>query len=101
MKRKRTRIHTQPFYYSWFFLIPLAFVCILFVRSAYSSFTKKNNADSEKEKYEQRLEALEEKKENLELKIEKLETERGKEDEFRTRFDVAKEGETVIRIIEE
>ncbi|MFT6361244.1 MAG: cell division protein FtsB [Candidatus Paceibacteria bacterium] len=74
---------------------------MLFIRSAYSSFQKKQHADLEREKYQQRLDTLKEKKTDLESKIEKLETDRGKEDEFRTRFNIAKEGETVIRIIEE
>ena len=73
----------------------------LFVRSAYASFIKKRNADLQREQYQERFEALEEKKADLEAKIERLETDRGREDELRTRFNVVKEGETVIRIIEE
>ncbi|MCA9352955.1 septum formation initiator family protein [Patescibacteria group bacterium] len=101
MNRHRTRKHKHPFFHSWFFLVPLAIVFGFFVKSAYSSFVKKRTADREREKYEQRLRELEEKKADLEAKINKLETERGLEDEFRTRFDVVKEGETVIRIVEE
>ena len=101
MKRKGTRIYKRPFYYSWYFLIPLACILLLFVRSAYSAFIKKQDAQLEREKYEERLKILQEKKSDLEHKINILETERGKEAEFRTRFDIAKEGETIIRIIEE
>ena len=97
----QTRTSKRPFYHSWFFLVLLAIIFGLFVRSAYASFIKKRNADLQREQYQERFEALEEKKADLEAKIERLETDRGREDELRTRFNVVKEGETVIRIIEE
>ena len=40
------------------------------------------------------------KKENLEEKIESLKTDRGIEAELRGRFNITKEGETMIRVIE-
>jgi len=101
MVRNRTRSLKRPFYHSWFFLVPLALIFGLFVRSAYASFVKKRNADIQQEQYQERFDTLEQKKADLKAKIEKLETDRGKEDELRTRFNIVKEGETVIRIIEE
>ena len=101
MVRNQTTMHQRPFYHSWFFLVPLALVFSLFVRSAYASFVKKQHADIERERYEEQLSDLERKKADLQAKIEHLETDRGLEDELRTRFDVVREGETVIRIIEE
>ena len=102
MKDFRTRKSSKsPFHHSWFFLIIMVLVLGLFVKSAYASFSKKRTADLEKDKYEQKLNDLRETKNNLELKINHLKTERGKEEELRKRFDVTKEGEQIIKIIEE
>lgn len=101
MKDFRTRKSTvKPFYHSWFFLIVLVLVLGFFVKSAYASFTKKRNADIEKDKYELKLNNLQDKKLNLEQKIEHLKTDRGIEEELRKRFNVTKEGEQIIKIIE-
>lgn len=101
MKDFRTRKkRKQPFYYSWFFLVVLVLVLGLFVKSAYASFVKKQAADIEKHKYEQKLNELIDKKEYLESKIQHLKTNRGKEEALRSRFNVTKEGETIIKIIE-
>jgi len=100
MSRHQTRKEHRKFYHSWFFLLPLVFVLGLFVRGAYASFEKKQQASAEQEKYEQKVLDLEIKKKDLEEKIERLETERGKEEELRKRFNVVQEGETMIRIVE-
>lgn len=101
MKAFHSRVQQQknPFIYSWFIVAVLAFLLGLFVRGAYASFVKKSVADREEREYRERMEDLIEKKEKLETKIEKLETERGLEEEFRKRFNVVKEGETMIRIV--
>ncbi len=101
MKDFRTRTQKkQPFMYSWFFLLFLLFVTVLFARGAYASFVKRQNADLEKDKYQQHLDELSDKKKELESRIENLKTERGVEEELRKRFDITKEGETMIRIID-
>jgi len=101
MKDFKTRKPTQrPFHYSWFFLVILIIIFAFLVRSAYSSFSKKRDTTLEKEKYETRLHNLEEKKINLENKIEHLKTDRGLEEELRKRFNISKEGEQIIKIIE-
>lgn len=56
---------------------------------------------SEQERYENEYQYLLEKKESLEADIQRLNTQRGREEEYRRRFNVSKEGESVIRIIEE
>lgn len=101
MKDFKTRKSSKtPFYHSWFFIIVLGLVLGLFVKSAYASFNKKKTADLEKEKYQEKLIDLKNKKENLENKINHLKTERGIEEELRKRFNVTKEGEKIIKIIE-
>jgi cell division protein FtsB len=70
------------------------------LKSAYSSFSKKRNTTLEKDKYELLLNNLEEKKLHLENKIEHLKTDRGIEEELRKRFNITREGEQIIKIIE-
>ena len=91
----------RNFFTSWFFVQILGFLLSVFIRSTYASFTKKNQADLQRERYAEEMHKLEMKKKDLEAKIEKLKTERGKEEEYRKRYNVVKEGETMIRIIEE
>ena len=95
----RTR-KKRPFIYSWVFLIFLGFILGISLRAAFASFSKKKHADIERDKYELRKEDILEKKENLEGKIEALKTDRGIEAELRSRFNITKEGETMIRVIE-
>jgi len=102
MKDFQTRAKPQSkMIYSWFFLIILMLILGMFVRSAYASFTKKQTADIQKEKYQDERKTLQEKKESLERKIQNLKSDRGLEEELRKRFNVVKEGETLIRIIDE
>lgn len=101
MKDFRTRTESRrPFYHSWIFLTVLVMVLGLFVRSAYASFAKKKTADIQQEYYQEKVDDLEGKKNNLEEKIQNLKTERGREEEYRKRFNVVKEGEYMIRIVE-
>jgi len=95
----RTR-KKRPFIYSWVFLIFLGFILGISLRAAFASFSKKKHADIERDKYELRKEEILKKKENLEEKIESLKTDRGIEAELRGRFNITKEGETMIRVIE-
>ena len=90
----------QSFFYSWFFIAFLFFLLGVFIRSTYASFQKKKIAENEQLEYQAHLQDLSEKKENLENKIHILETDRGLEEEFRKRFNVVKEGETMIRIVD-
>mgnify|MGYP001473710519 CR=1 FL=1 len=102
MKDYRTRkTPKRNLLHSWIFILFLGFLLGVFIKSTYASFLKKNQAELEKERYSQRLEELEAKRHDLETKIENLNTERGREEEFRKRFNVVKEGETMIRIVEE
>ena len=96
-KRKKKRI----WYHHPLLLFSLFLILIVFVRGTYTSFVKKNNSQNEYEKYHQELLELQQKKVDLEQNIEHLKTERGREEEYRERFNVVKERERVIRIIED
>ena len=102
MKDFRTRENTQKrFIYSWIFLVILFIILFFLGRSAFASFGKKRNADKERIKFQEKMETLEDAKLELESRINNLKTDRGLEEELRKRFNVVREGETMIRLIEE
>lgn len=102
MKDFRTRKKQKGnFLHSWVAILFLGFLLGIFIKSTYASFVKKSQAEQERVRYNERLEELQNKRDDLEAKIESLNTERGREEEFRKRFNVVKEGETMIRIVEE
>lgn len=79
----------------------LTILTALLLIAVYNRFTV---AQETKEKLEERradLEALETRAEVLNAKVDHLEEERGIEEELRNRFNVAKEGEQVVVIIDQ
>jgi|AntAceMinimDraft_13_1070369.scaffolds.fasta_scaffold18825_2 cell division protein FtsB len=102
MKAFHSSIETKKnsFFHSWFFLVILVVLLGLFVRSTYASFHKKNTAEKEEIEFRNHMDNLHDKKQRLEGKIDTLQTDRGLEEEFRKRFNVIKEGETMIRIVQ-
>jgi len=101
MNEFRTRIESPgSFMYSWFSLAILCIILILSVRGTYTSFAKKHTSSLEEKKFEKKLSELKDKKKKLELKINSLKTDRGLEEELRGRYNVIREGETLIRVIE-
>jgi cell division protein FtsB len=71
---------------------------------AVSAYNRYEIAAETKERLEARqaeLDKLEERAQMLEARVEHLKDERGVEEELRTRFDVAKEGEEVVIILED
>lgn len=81
-------------------LLMLIILAVL-IRATYHSFRKRTLSEEEHTRYQDEYEYLLEKKRSLEANIERLKTERGREEEYRERFNVVREGESVIRIIEE
>ena len=96
-RRKRK----QSWYHNPLFLFVLLILLVVFSRSVYFSFIKKNKAHQEYVQYEQRHTELEQKREQLNIDIEMLKSDRGREEEYRERYNAVREGEKVIRIIEE
>ena len=91
--------------YHWYhhpiFLLFLILFFFFLVTSTYRSFSKRQKASQEHDRIEKEYQELKEKKSDLELNIQHLETPRGREEAFRELFNVIKEGEQVIRVIEE
>ncbi len=78
------------------------FLFALFVgTSVYERFTIEREMAAKLQDRMKELHSLEERAALLETKVDHLKNERGIEEELRTRFDVAKEGEQVVIIIDE
>jgi len=97
----RTRQHKRRFTSSPLFAVILLIILFIFARSTYFSFYKKNKALNQQVQFEEEYTELKTRFDQLQENIQYLETTRGKEEELRTRYDVAKEGEILIKIIEE
>lgn len=85
--------------YSWPVVIILAVVAYFFLVNTYDVYKKysesRNNIVGLEEKYEMSMD----RKEKLEGDIEWLSSERGIEEEIRDKFNVVKEGEEVVVIV--
>jgi len=80
----------------------IVLVATIFVMvSAYTRYQIAVEMEDRRELMEQEAEALEERKNALETEVNYLSDERGIEAEMRRQFDVAKEGETVVVIVED
>jgi len=63
---------------------------------------KKNKSSREtRQQYEEQYDELQAKKDTLESKLEAVQSDRGIEAELRSRYDVVKEGEQMIKVIDE
>lgn len=80
----------------------LLFIILFFVaKGSWGVYKKYSLSKNELENSQSDLALLEEKKKTIEAKIEKLNTETGVEKEIRSKFDVAREGEKLIVIVED
>ncbi len=94
-KRKIRRI-----VYSKVFIGAIFLFALLMGKSVYERFTIEREMALKLEERMKELHTLEERAALLESKVEHLKNDRGIEEELRTRFDVAKEGEQVVIIVE-
>ncbi len=69
--------------------------------SAYGRFTAEQETREKRAESFTELNRLKERAAALESKVERMESERGMEEEIREQFDVAKEGEQVVVIVDE
>ena len=87
--------------YSKFSVAAILALSIALSFSVFERFTVEREMVHKKEAKEAELEALRERAAVLESKVEHLGNERGIEEELRSRFDVAKEGEQVVIILDD
>ena len=94
-KRKaRNIVYSKPM------LVILAILVIAFMYSVYGALEKERETRVVKNQRAAVLEELSEREEVLQLEIDRLNTEKGIEAEIRSKFEVAKDGEEVIVIVE-
>jgi cell division protein FtsB len=91
----------RKFIFSVPVLIFLFIILFLVIKGSYGVYQKYSLTKSELENSQSDLVVLEDKKTNLENKIDRLQTETGIEREIRSKFDVAREGEKLIVIVED
>lgn len=79
----------------------LLLVVIVFLgRSLWSSWQKYSLTKNSREQSEAKLDELQRQRNLLEERTEKLDSDRGREEILRERYDIAKDGEELINIVE-
>ncbi len=89
----------KSFLYSKVVVFVLLLIAALLSISVYHRFTTAEEMEGKLDSRRAALLELENRAEMLRTKVEYLENERGVEEELRNRFDVAKEGEQVVILI--
>lgn len=87
--------------YSPLSLIILFLILIFVGKGFFGVYQKYSFSKDALAKSESELAVLKEKKDNIDQKIKNLETETGIEQEIRAKFDVAKEGERLVVIVDD
>ncbi|MBI2617970.1 septum formation initiator family protein [Candidatus Kaiserbacteria bacterium] len=86
--------------YSWPSLIVLIALSVLLVPGVFEVYQQEKETRINKNQRLSHLEGLTVREEALQEEIDRLNTERGVEEEIRQKFEVAKEGERVIVIVD-
>ena len=88
-------------FYSRLTLVALLFVSFILVFSVYERYVIEREMAERRREAETELTELKKRKAELEAKVEYLGNEEGIEAEIRTHFDVAREGEQVVIIVDD
>jgi len=86
---------------SFFIIIMLALICGVLLMSVIRLYKKNKSSRETRQQYEEQYDELQAKKDTLESKLEAVQSDRGIEAELRSRYDVVKEGEQMIKVIDE
>ena len=86
--------------YSKITLAVLTVVVVLLLNSVWNIYTKERSTRLTRNNLEREFLALKEREELLRKEIERLKTTRGVEEEIRSKFEVSKDGENVMIIID-
>ena len=97
--KRRREIQARIFSFATIFLLIL--IVVFLSQHVYERFTIEREMAGRRAESETELNALRQRAAALEAKVEYLQDERGVEAEIRSRFDVAKEGEQVVIIVED
>jgi len=90
----------KQFLYSKVTLVVLAIVVLLLLNSVWNIFLKERVTNTTRKKLEREFVELQEREALLREEIERLSTPRGVEEEIRSKFEVAKEGEEIMVIVD-
>lgn len=96
--QKKRKIHNRI--YSKATILLLIIVAIFLGRATWNMYTTKKQSDEDLSRVKDELISLELHQQALVADITRLQTEKGKEEEIRTKFNVAKEGETVVMLLD-
>lgn len=86
--------------YSWPAVFVLLLIFLFLAQNVWDVFVTERNTIDKRTERATVLENLEGRKAVLESQIDKLNTERGLEEEIRNKFEVSKEGESVIVLLD-
>lgn len=100
MKQFKKR-NTSNFWYSPLFLVVLFLIFIVFVYNVVGLIEKERETNKKKELILEQINSLQVREESLSSDIKKLDTKDGQEDLIREKFQVAKEGEKVVVIVDD
>jgi len=90
----------KQFFYSKVTLVVLAIVVLLLLNSVWNIFLKERETNTTRKKLEREFVELQEREVLLREEIERLSTPRGVEEEIRSKFEVAKDGEEIMVIVD-
>ena len=90
----------RRFCYSKVTITILIFFVIMLIPGVYGIYTKVSESSKDRKAAERELVDLEAREKMLLEKVERGQTERGQEEQIREKFNVAKEGESVIVLVE-
>jgi len=91
----------RSFLYSKWVVLSILIVSAFFVSAVYDRYVVASEMKAKLEVKRAELKELEQRAQALEAKVQYLEGERGIEEELRNRFDVIKEGEQVVILLDE
>jgi cell division protein FtsB len=101
MRELREKQQMKRRLYSWPSLILLIFITVLFLRGTYVVFQKKAESAAYVTSLSQKEEDLQKQQTELSANIEGLKTEEGLEKEVKAKYNVAKDGEHVVILVDE
>jgi cell division protein FtsB len=99
MKRARFKRRRKNIL-SYVVVLVMVVLTVLLGRSTWGIYQKHKISSEKRGEALEQLEELQERKEGLERELERLNTERGLEEEIRTKFQVSKPGEETIVLVE-
>ena len=97
----RDKQKAREFLYSKLTIAVILFFVVMLIPGVYSIYVKLGESEKDRTAAERDLADLEEREQMLTQKVEQGKTERGLEEQIREKFNVAKEGESVIVLVDQ